>query len=103
MSAIRLTILAVLLAWPALFQWLAIANYNGPALIWFVLHQIYYLPLSWVGPPFFVADSEVQFFVQWPARMLTALIYGLLFWAVALVLDRRSKRKVGHVVESQLR
>jgi len=45
-------------------------------LIWFFFHQLYYLPLSEVGQPFFVPDSEVGFWVQWPGRVLAVVVYG---------------------------
>jgi hypothetical protein len=56
-------------------------------LIWFLPHQLYYLPLSEIGEPFFIADSEVGFWVQWPGRVLAVVVYGgclvLLVWAYA--------------------
>ena len=56
-------------------------------LIWFFPHQLYYLPLSEIGEPFFVPDSEVGFWVQWPGRVLAVVVYGgglvLLAWALS--------------------
>jgi hypothetical protein len=56
-------------------------------LIWFLPHQLYYLPLSEIGEPFFVPDSEVGFWVQWPGPVLAVVVYGggllLLAWAYA--------------------
>lgn len=46
------------------------------ALVWFLPHQLYYLPLSGLGEPFFIADSDVGFWVQWPGRILTAVVYA---------------------------
>jgi hypothetical protein len=45
-------------------------------LIWFFAHQLYYLPLSEIGEPFFIPDSEVGFWVQWPGRLLAMIVYG---------------------------
>lgn len=54
-------------------------------LIWFVLHQLYYLPLSWVGESFFQPDSEVGYFVKTSGRMLVAFIYALSFTGFILL------------------
>lgn len=49
---------------------------SSRGLIWFFMHQLYYVPLgSWVGKPFFTPDSEVYYFVNWPGRILTAVFY----------------------------
>ena len=84
----RVLILAALIGWPAFFGWLS-RFADGPGLIWFMLHQIYYLPLSWLGSPLFEPDSEVGFSVQPTGRALTLFVYVLVFYIVVRILDRR--------------
>ncbi|WP_411339192.1 hypothetical protein V6U71_14895 [Sphingopyxis sp. J-6] len=57
-------------------------------LLWFAAHQLYYAPLSWIGPPFFNPDSEVMFFVTVPGRILTACCYSAL-WLTMVYLAQR--------------
>jgi hypothetical protein len=54
-------------------------------LVWFLLHQAYYAPLSWLGEPFFRADSEVSFWVLPAGRVLAAAVYPGLLIAVRLL------------------
>jgi hypothetical protein len=58
-----------------------------------MLHQAYYLPLSWLGPPLFNSDSEPSFSVQSTGRALAVFLYVLLFYVVVRILDRRSTRE----------
>lgn len=58
-------------------------------LIWFLFHQLYYLPLgSWLGEPFFKPDSEVVFWVKIPGRILMPLIYIGLFVSIKYIKSR---------------
>lgn len=63
-------------------------------LIWFFLHQLYYAPLgTWIREPFFVADSEVGFWVQPIGRVLTAMFYAaVLFGARAAIVKMLGER-----------
>jgi hypothetical protein len=90
----RLTVLFVLIAWPAFFAWLSEAE-EALGLIWFMLHQVYYLPFSWLGPPLFTPDPEVGFWVQPTGRALAVFVYVLLFYVVVRIVDRRATRVVG--------
>jgi hypothetical protein len=86
--ATRLAILVVLMAWPAFFSWLSELDAEH-GLIWFVLHQVYYLPFSWLGPPLFGPDPEVGFWVEPTGRALALFVYVLLFYVVVRIVDRR--------------
>ena len=88
----RLAILVILIVWPAFFAWLS-ASDEARGSIWFTLHQVYYLPLSWVGPPLFNPDSASGFAVQSTGRALAVFVYVLLFYVVVRVLDRRKGRE----------
>jgi hypothetical protein len=92
-SRSRIVVVLVVVLWPFFFDWLAQVNINGPGLIWFLLHQLYYVPLSWVGPPFFVPDPEVQFFVQTSGRLLAAVVYVGLFLGIVMLVDSRRSRR----------
>ena len=98
--AIRLSVLVVLIGWPAFFSWLSEAQ-DGPGLIWFMLHQIYYLPFSWLGAPLFEPDPEVGFRVQPTGRALAVFFYVLLFYVVVRVVDRRAARSGRHLDEHE--
>jgi hypothetical protein len=48
--------------------------------LWLLLYQFYYLPFgSWMGPPFFVPDSELSFIVRLPGAILAAVCYVLAY------------------------
>ena len=73
----RMLILSFVLVFPFIF--LGLMNLDGNrGLVWFFIHQMYYLPLSWIGEPFFQLDSEVSFFVSYLGRIFTAVCYLLL-------------------------
>lgn len=73
------------------FLWWAANGLDN--VVWFVLHQLYYLPLGcWIGKPFFMPDSEVMFFVLPAGRVLTALFYIAIGGMIFLV-RRTWKRK----------
>ena len=71
-------------------------NDEKRGLIWFILHQIYYLPLgSWMGEPFFFPDSEMMFKVSMIGRVTTGLIY------IVMIFFLRSKyRKILHILKN---
>ena len=84
---IRLAILVALLAWPAFFTWLSEVD-EGRRVAWSTLHQVYYLPFSWVGPPLFQSDSAVGLVVQPIGRAFAVFFYVLLFYVVVRIVDR---------------
>jgi hypothetical protein len=84
---IRLVILVVILTWPPFFSWLSELD-DGPGRIWFMLHQAYYLPFSWVGAPLFEPDSKVGFEVQPTGRAFAAFFYVLWFYVIIRIIDR---------------
>jgi len=86
---IRLAILVVLLAWPSLFAWLSEVD-EGRRVVWSTLHQAYYLPFSWVGPPLFQSDSAVGLVVQPTGRAFAVFFYVLLFYVVVRIVDRHT-------------
>lgn len=60
----------------------------GFGLIFLFVHQLYYMPLaSWIGEPFFLSDSDVMFWVTWPGRFLTAILYTCLIVLAKLVFE----------------
>jgi hypothetical protein len=59
------------------------------ALAWFLPHQLYYLPLSWLGEPFFRPDSEVSFWVTLSGRVLAAVVYSGLLIGIRWLWRRR--------------
>jgi hypothetical protein len=87
--AIRLTILVVLIAWPAFFAWLARVDLeHGP--IWMFFHQIYYLPVSWIGSPMFSTEGDLGFSIHPTARAATLFMYVLVFYVVVRIMDRHA-------------
>ena len=44
-------------------------------LIWFFAQQIYYVPISWIGEPFFIKDSETMFVVKPLGKIITFFVY----------------------------
>jgi hypothetical protein len=84
----RLAILVTIIVWPAFFAWLSEMD-EARGSMWLALHQAYYLPFSWLGPPLlFTADSSSGFSVQSTGRALALFVYVLLFYVVIRVLDR---------------
>jgi hypothetical protein len=86
----RWIVLAAILLWPFVFWGLASLD-DDRGLIWLALHQLYYLPFSWMGRPLFVPDSEVGFSVGWAGRVIAFLSYAVL-WVVATHLVHRARR-----------
>ena len=86
-TVLRLAILVAVIGWPAFFARLSRAEAARDS-IWFMLHQIYYLPLSWLGPPLFTSDGE-SFSVQPTGRALTVFVYVGLFYLIIRIVDRR--------------
>ena len=71
--------------WFFLFFWLslpaalyALSVWDGNrGLIWFWLHQIYYMPFgAWLGQPFFAPDAEVYFWARPLGRVVAAVGYA---------------------------
>ena len=85
--AIRLAILVVIVAWPAFFTWLAELD-EGRG-FWLALHQVYYLPFSWVGPPLFTPDSDGAVLVHPTGRAFAVFFYVLWFYVIIRIIDRR--------------
>ena len=85
---IRLAVLVVIVAWPAFFTWLAEAD-EARASFWFALHQVYYLPFSWVGPPLFTPDADAGVLVHPTGRAFAAFFYVLWFYVIIRIIDRR--------------
>jgi hypothetical protein len=86
--AIRLAILGLILAWPGFFTWLSEVDEERGS-FWLALHQVYYLPFSWVGPPLFTLDSDVGVLIQPTGRAFAAFFYVLWFYVVIRIIDRR--------------
>ncbi len=80
---------AMLAAWmvlPALLWWMSVWLDN---LIPMAAHQVYYLPLgSWLGPPFFVPDGDLGFWVKPAGRWVTATFYLGVATLITFGLDR---------------
>jgi len=86
--AIRLAILVVIIGWPAFFTWLfELDEARGSS--WLTLHQLYYLPFSWVGPPLFTLDSDAGVLIQPTGRAFAAFFYVLWFYVIIRIIDRR--------------
>ena len=86
--AIRLAIFVAILVWPKFFAWLSELDAERGS-IWLALHQIYYLPFSWVGPPLFTPDSDAGVLVQPTGRAFAAFFYVLWFYVIIRIIDRR--------------
>lgn len=86
--AIRLAILVAILAWPAFFRWLSELDEERSS-IWLALHQVYYLPFSWVGPPLFTPDSGAGVLVHPTGRAFAVFFYVLWFYVIIRIIDRR--------------
>jgi hypothetical protein len=87
--AIRLAILVALVAWPTFFGRLSETDAERET-IWLMLHQLYYLPFSWVGPPLFQSNAEVGLSVQPTGRAFAVFVYVLAFYVVVRIVDRRT-------------
>ena len=86
--AIRLAILVAILVWPTFFAWLSELDAERGS-IWLALHQIYYLPFSWVGPPLFTPDPDAGVLVQPTGRAFAVFFYVLWFYVIIRIIDRR--------------
>src|SRR5262245_53195477 len=84
---VRLAILVLLIVWPSFFIWLS--EVDGRRWIWSALHDVYYLPFSWVGPPMFAPDPEGGLLVHPTGRAFAVFVYVLVFYVVVRVVDRR--------------
>src|SRR5690242_2696297 len=91
MSRRRFLMIVALLAWLA-FIWALGLSDRAHGLLWLVSNQLYYQPYSWLGAPYFVYESDIGFWVQWPGRIVAAIAYTGLFFLVATVVDRRRAR-----------
>jgi hypothetical protein len=91
--AIRLAILVVIVAWPAFFTWLSGLDEERRS-FWLMLHEIYYLPFSWVGPPLFTPDSNVGVLVHPTGRAFAVFFYVLWFYIIIRIVDRRALASV---------
>ena len=86
--AIRLAILVAILVWPSFFRWLTELD-EARGSIWQALHQVYYWPFSWVGPPLFTRDSDAGTLIQPTGRAFAAFFYVLWFYVIIRFIDRR--------------
>ena len=86
--AIRLAVLVALLTWPSFFAWLSEVD-EGRRAIWSTLHQVYYVPFGWVGPPLFTPVSDVGVLVHPTGRAFAVFFYVLWFYVIIRVIDRR--------------
>ena len=86
--AIRLALLVAILVGPTVFAWLSELD-AARGSIWLALHQIYYLPFSWVGPPLFTPDSDAGVLAQPTGRAFAAFFYVLWFYIFVRIIDRR--------------
>jgi hypothetical protein len=86
--AIRLAVLVAILVWPAFFRWLSELDEDRSS-IWLALHQVYYLPFNWVGPPLFTKGSDAGVLVQPTGRAFAAFFYVLWFYVIIRIIDRR--------------
>jgi len=84
-----LILLAIIILFPLPFHLLFLADAYGLGMIWLLVHQIYYLPLSWLGVPFFIPDSDMSFVVSPVGRLFVAVFYVLVFIAIFKILKKR--------------
>jgi hypothetical protein len=84
----------VLVVLPFVLDWL---TWNSPiGLVGLLLYNVYYLPLSWIGGPFFSHAAEIGVVPHLPGRVLAAVFYsGVVFLVFAawgsLRLHRRTE------------
>jgi hypothetical protein len=86
--AIRLAVLVAIIVWPAFLTRVSELDQARES-IWLALHQLYYLPFSWVGPPLFTPDSDVGLSVHPTGRAFAVFFYVLWFYVIIRVIDRR--------------
>ncbi|MFV1985251.1 MAG: hypothetical protein ACC657_17010 [Thiohalomonadales bacterium] len=60
----------------------SIFTFSSWELVPFIIQQIYYIPLSWLGKPFFLPSQEVGFWVTGYGRGLGVIIYSLFYWGL---------------------
>ena len=89
---IRGVVISIIIFFPLLMEILKDLD-DSRGMIWFLLHQIYYLPIgSWLGEPFFMPDSEVSFWVLMPGRILMPIIYLVVYFGLLkLIITTRTK------------
>jgi hypothetical protein len=61
-------------------------------LLWFFVHQIYYMPFSILGAPFFRSDSEVGFWVLPLGRLLAGVCYALIVITIFTIVRQRHRK-----------
>jgi hypothetical protein len=65
-------------------------------LIWFALHQLYYLPFGvWIGEPLFVSDNEIMFKVLPLGRIVVAILNCTLFFTIIKIFKSIGNKKLG--------
>jgi len=62
-------------------------------MIWLLPHHIYYLPLSWLGEPFFKPSTDVSFWVTKSGRILTIAVYSISWLLLVNILEKLKKLK----------
>jgi hypothetical protein len=82
-------VFAVLL--PFVLDWLAWNTAMG--LLALLLYNIYYLPLSWVGAPFYSHAAEIGVVPHLPGHILAALAYAAVVLAISAAWSRSRLRR----------
>ena len=83
--------MTLVVVFPFVFDFLRHVD-DTRGLIWFGIHQLYYLPLgAWIKEPLFNPDSEVGFFVMPLGQILTPIVYLLLFYGIKYVRNKFSQ------------
>jgi hypothetical protein len=85
-------LLAALIGFPFLLQWLSKID-TDRGILWLFIHQLYYLPFSWLDKPFYAPDSDIGYWVRLPARILAALVYATLFVRLKIFFSNREQKQ----------
>ncbi len=62
--------------------------------MWLLPHQFYYLPLSWLGEPFFKPNSDISFEVMKSGRAMTIIVYSVVWYVTVKVIENYKNKKI---------
>ncbi len=75
----------LIILFPLPFHFLMKIN-PAHGLIWVLFHHLYYQPVAGLlDEPFFTRDTDIGFFVNLPGRIITPIIYLILFFVYKFV------------------
>ena len=84
--------LGILIIFPYLVM--ALMSLDEPrGMIYLLLHQFYYLPLSWLGEPFYKLNADISYSVLVAGRVTSAIFYFIMWLVVVKFINRAKANK----------